>query len=147
LGQLTLSAPRRAFPLSLIRAESMVSGRAVIIGNAAHQLHPVAGQGFNLGIRDVMQLAEMVIQQQKNNLDIGAADFLNRYAEVRQKDHDRTIGFTNNLVKIFSTDWFPLAASRSIGLAVMDHIPFAKSLLAKHAMGFSERLPRIGNRQ
>ncbi|MFI3223440.1 MAG: FAD-dependent monooxygenase, partial [Methylococcaceae bacterium] len=63
LGQLSLTAPRRAFPLSLIRAEKMVVGRTVIIGNAAHQLHPVAGQGFNLGFRDVVQLAEQLMKQ------------------------------------------------------------------------------------
>ena len=147
LGELSLAAPRRAFPLKLIRAESMISGRVVIIGNAVHQLHPVAGQGFNLGIRDVMQLAEMIIQQQQKNADVGDSKFLNQYAESRQKDHDQTIGFTDKVVKIFSTDWLPVAAARSISLAVMDHIPFAKSVLAKHAMGLSGRLPRVGNRQ
>jgi 2-octaprenyl-6-methoxyphenol hydroxylase len=145
LGTISLTAPRRAFPLSLIRAEKMVSGRAVIIGNAVHQLHPVAGQGFNLGIRDVVVLAEMLIEQQ--NTDVGDADFLSKYAKARQKDHDQTIGFTDNIVKLFSTDWLPIAATRSIGLAVLDHIPLAKSVLAKHAMGLSDRLPRIGNRQ
>jgi 2-octaprenyl-6-methoxyphenol hydroxylase len=147
LGSLTLAAPRRAFPLSLIRADTMVSGRAVIIGNAVHQLHPVAGQGFNLGLRDVAQLAEMLIQQEKNNNDVGDSGLLNQYALVRQKDHDLTIGFTDNVVKIFSTEWLPVAAARSISLAVMDHIPVAKSLLARHAMGLSGRIPRIGNRQ
>ena len=147
LGLLGLTTPRRAFPLSLIRAESMVLGRVVIIGNAAHQLHPVAGQGFNLGMRDVVQLAEMIIKQQKNNADMGEPAFLETYAEIRQKDHDQTIGFTDNLVKIFSSDWLPLAATRSVSLAVMDHIPIAKSLLAKHAMGLAGRLPRVGSRQ
>jgi len=147
LGLLGLTTPRRAFPLSLIRAESMVLGRVVIIGNAAHQLHPVAGQGFNLGMRDVVQLAEMIIKQQKNIADIGEPAFLETYAEIRQKDHDQTIGFTDNLVKIFSSDWLPLAATRSVSLAVMDHIPIAKSLLAKHAMGLAGRLPRVGSRQ
>jgi 2-octaprenyl-6-methoxyphenol hydroxylase len=145
LGTISLAAPRRAFPLSLIRAESMVSGRAVIIGNAVHQLHPVAGQGFNLGIRDVVQLAEGLIKQQK--ADIGGSEFLTNYANLRQQDHNKTIAFTDNTVKIFSTDWLPISAARSIGLSVMDHIPFAKSLLTHHAMGLSERLPRIGNRQ
>lgn len=145
LGTITLTAPRIAFPLSLIRAEKMVSGRAVIIGNAVHQLHPVAGQGFNLGIRDVVLLAEMLIKQQ--NADVGDTEFLNKYAKARQKDHDQTIGFTDNIVKLFSTDWLPVAATRSISLAVLDHIPLAKSMLAKHAMGLSDRLPRVGNRQ
>ncbi|OYV22578.1 MAG: 2-octaprenyl-6-methoxyphenol hydroxylase [Methylococcaceae bacterium NSO1] len=99
LGELSLTAPRRAFPLSLIRAEKMVAGRAVIIGNAVHQLHPVAGQGFNLGLRDVVNLAEMLIMQHEQNKDIGVTDFLKKYAISRKKDHDRTIGFTDAVVK------------------------------------------------
>ncbi len=147
LGQLTLTAPRRAFPLRLIRADSMTAGRTVIIGNAVHQLHPVAGQGFNLGLRDVVQLAEMLINQQQKNADVGDARVLQQYAEARQKDHDQTIRFTNNVVKIFSSDWLPMAAARSISLAVMDHLPFAKSALARHAMGLAGRLPRVGRRK
>ncbi len=147
LGVLSLAAPRRAFPLSLIRAESMFSGRTVIIGNAVHQLHPVAGQGFNLGIRDVAQLAEMIIQQHQLKADIGASEFLNRYSQARKKDHDQTIAFTDNLIKIFSSDWLPLAAARSISLTVLDHIPFAKSILSQHAMGLAGRIPRVGLRK
>ncbi len=146
LGRLSLSAPRRAFPLTLIRAESMQQGRTVIIGNAVHQLHPVAGQGFNLGMRDVVQLAEMLQQQWQKQGDLGEKSLLQDYAESRIKDHDHTIGFTDNVVKIFSTDWLPMAAARSIGLAVMDQIPAAKNVLAKHAMGLAGRLPRVGNR-
>ena len=107
----------------------------------------MAGQGFNLGMRDVVQLAEMIIAQQKKQTDIGEASFLDTYAKTRQKDHHQTIGFTDSLIKLFSSDWLPLAATRSISLAVMDHIPIAKTILAKHAMGLSGRLPRIGNRQ
>ncbi len=147
LGALILTAPRVAFPLSLIRADNMVVGRAVIIGNAVHQLHPVAGQGFNLGIRDVAQLAEIILEQQRNSADVGDKAMLNHYAESRQKDHDHTIGFTNSVVKIFSSDWLPMAAARSISLALMDHIPAAKSVLAKHAMGLAGRLPRVGSRR
>ena len=147
LGELTLAAPRRAFPLSLIRAEKMVADRTVIIGNAAHQLHPVAGQGFNLGLRDVVQLAEMITEQHEATKDIGAPDFLKTYAESRQKDHDRTIAFTDNVVRIFSSDWLALAAARNIGLALLDHIPAAKALLTRHAMGLAGRLPRLGSRR
>ncbi|MCK9636639.1 MAG: 2-octaprenyl-6-methoxyphenyl hydroxylase [Methylobacter tundripaludum] len=147
LGRLSLAAPRRAFPLSLIRAEKMIADRTVIIGNAVHQLHPVAGQGFNLGLRDVVQLAEMIITRHEAGQDIGAADFLTAYAESRQKDHDRTINFTDTVVRIFSNDWLALAAARNIGLAVLDHIPAAKALLTRHAMGLAGRLPRLGSRR
>ena len=145
LGELSLVAPRRAFPLSLIRAEKMVAGRAVIIGNAAHQLHPVAGQGFNLGLRDVVRLSEMLIKQNERHKDIGAADFLKEYAASRKKDHNRTIGFTDAVVKIFSNEWLALAAARNIGLALLDHIPVAKTLLTRHAMGLAEQMPSLGN--
>jgi 2-octaprenyl-6-methoxyphenol hydroxylase len=145
LGELSLVAPRRAFPLSLIRAEKMVAGRAVIIGNAAHQLHPVAGQGFNLGLRDVVRLSEMLIKQNEQHKDIGAADFLKVYAASRKQDHDRTIGFTDAVVKIFSNEWLALAAARNIGLALLDHIPVAKTLLTRHAMGLAWQIPSLGN--
>lgn len=147
LGELKLAAPRRAFPLSLIRAESMVSGRTVIIGNAVHQLHPVAGQGFNLGIRDVALLAEMLIEQRQRDGDIGDARLLKNYSRQREQDHGRTIGFTDNLVKIFSNGNLPLAAVRNAGLTLLDHLPFAKQMLARHAMGLANRLPKIGDRE
>lgn len=147
LGQLTLAAPRRAFPLSLIRARTMVSGRSVIIGNAVHQLHPVAGQGFNLGLRDVVQLAEMLLDRHEQGGDIGASDLLERYVRIRQQDHDHTITFTDNVVKIFSSDWLALAAVRSGALTLLDHLPFAKHQLARHAMGLAQRLPRVGRKR
>ena len=143
LGELSLSAPRRAFPLSLIRAEAMVSGRAVIIGNAAHQLHPVAGQGFNLGLRDVVKLAEMLTEQSELNKDIGETEFLQAYAASRKKDHDLTIGFTDTVVKIFSNEWLSLALVRNMGLTLLDHIPAAKKLLTRHAMGLAEKKPSL----
>jgi 2-octaprenyl-6-methoxyphenol hydroxylase len=138
LGELSLTTPRYAFPLSLIRAKQMISERAVIIGNAVHQLHPVAGQGFNLGSRDVMQLATMIATQYAQGKDIGAADFLHTYAKTRQRDHDRTIAFTDNLIRIFSNDWNILAAARNVSLTLLDHVPAAKSLLTRHAMGLAE---------
>jgi len=137
LGALKLAAPRRAFALSLIRAERMIAQRAVIIGNAAHQLHPVAGQGFNLGIRDVALLADYLLAQQRLDADLGAAYLLERYARQRLKDHDKVIGFTDNVVRIFSNDWLALAALRNTGLTLLDHLPFAKRLLARHAMGMA----------
>jgi 2-octaprenyl-6-methoxyphenol hydroxylase len=134
LGELKLSAPRRAFPLSLIRAETMISQRAIIIGNAAHQLHPVAGQGFNLGLRDVVVLAQML---QNQTDDIGESEFLNRFSQARQRDQSRTITFTDTVVKIFSNEWLALAVARNTGLAILDILPFAKNVLARHAMGLA----------
>lgn len=147
LGQLKLTAARRAFPLTLVRAQQMFSGRAVIVGNAVHQLHPVAGQGFNLGLRDVVQLAEMILQQHEDQKDIGDHDFLKAYEKARIQDHDRVIGFTDNVVRIFSNEWLSMAAVRNLGLVMLDHIPLAKSWLSKQAMGIAGRMPRIGSRR
>lgn len=146
LGRLKLTAPRRAFPISLVRAKTMHSGRAVIIGNAVHQLHPVAGQGFNLGLRDVVQLADMVDKQHRSNKDIGSPEFIDTYVAARNSDHRKTIGFTDSLVRLFSNDSLVLAAARNIGLAVLDHLPAAKTLLSRHAMGLAQHLPDFRNR-
>lgn len=146
LGKISLSSARHVFPLKLIRADALYSRRCVIVGNAVHQLHPVAGQGFNLAMRDVAQLAETILLQDKSGKDIGEQTMLQNYAESRQTDHTQTINFTSGLIRIFSNDWLPLSAARSISLGILDHIPAAKSVLARHAMGLSGRLPRIGNR-
>lgn len=141
LGELALCAPRHAFPVSLIRARQMHVGRAVIIGNAAHQLHPVAGQGFNLGLRDIAQLAGMLLDQASMGGDIGSSEFLSNYVRGRQQDHDRTIRFTDSLVRIFSNEFLVLAGARNLGLAAFDRIPLAKSILSRHAMGLAQKLP------
>ena len=146
LGQFSLSAPRRTFPLKLIRAQSMYAGRAVIIGNAVHQLHPVAGQGFNLGLRDVLQLAETILTTAQAGGDIGAQPLLESYAQQRQKDHDTVIHFTDGVVKLFSNEWLTLAALRNTGLALLDVIPGAKKKLARYAMGLNTRMPHIDKR-
>jgi 2-octaprenyl-6-methoxyphenol hydroxylase len=136
LGVLQLSAPIRAFPLSLIRADQLTAGRTVIIGNAAHQLHPVAGQGFNLGLRDVMQLADYLTVLAQHGKDIGKADYLTAYAHARRQDHNKIIHFTDSLVKLFSSDNLPLSFVRNCGLTLLDHQPYMKSQLARHAMGW-----------
>lgn len=147
LGQFSLTAPKRSFPLRLIRAKQMFSGRAVIIGNAVHQLHPVAGQGFNLGLRDVIQLAELILKQVAKETDIGAYQVLETYAQQREKDHDTVIHFTNGVVKLFSNEWQAFALARNTGLTLLDFMPNAKQQLARYAMGFNARMPHIGKRR
>jgi 2-octaprenyl-6-methoxyphenol hydroxylase len=147
LGRFSLTAPRRSFHLSLVRAKSMHSGRVVIIGNAVHQLHPVAGQGFNLGLRDVVQLAENLLNAAQQDEDIGAQEILEQYTEQRQKDHDTVINFTDSLVKLFSNQHLSLAAARNSGLALFDLIPGAKKQLARYAMGLNARMPHVGSRR
>ncbi len=144
LGRLSLCAPRRAFPLTLVQAEQMIAERAALIGNAVHQLHPVAGQGFNLGLRDVAQLVELLIQADAEGEDPGSNRLLNRYAEARRKDHQTVIGFTDQVVRIFSNHLLPLSAVRNAGLMALDHLPWLKHTLARHAMGMGGRVPRVG---
>ncbi len=138
LGHLSITAPRHAFPLKLIRAEKMFAGRAVIIGNAVHQLHPVAGQGFNLGLRDVAQLASLLSLQQRRQADIGAQTCLEQYTKMRQQDHTKIINFTDNLIKLFSNTNPMFALARNLGLTTLDHIYPAKNILTRHAMGLAE---------
>lgn len=144
LGRLSLASSRQAFPLKLIQAERMTDQRVVLIGNAVHQLHPVAGQGFNLGLRDAAQLAEALIARTEFGEDIGDPAFLSGYAAARKSDLDRVIFFTDSLVRIFSTDFPPLALARNLGLLALDLWPGAKKLLARHAMGLGQRIPYFG---
>jgi 2-octaprenyl-6-methoxyphenol hydroxylase len=144
LGRLTLASARQRFPLKLVQADRMTDRRVVLIGNAVHQLHPVAGQGFNLGLRDAAQLAEALIARTEFGEDIGEAAFLTSYAAARKRDLDSVIFFTDSLIRIFSTGFPPLALARNLGLLALDCWPGAKGMLARHAMGLARRIPRFG---
>lgn len=143
LGQFTRVGKRSTYPLKLVRANSQVRRRMVLIGNAAHTLHPIAGQGFNLGMRDVAALAQVLVDEQRAQRDIGLLRVLQTYQQWRQEDHRRIIGFTDNLVRIFSNRFGPLALARNLGLVATDIIPPVKHLLAKHTMGMAGKLPRL----
>ena len=140
LGEIELAATPVGFPLKLIRAERMTDDRVVLIGNAMHQIHPVAGQGFNLGLRDAALLAERVQTKASFGEDIGSAEFLSRFAQARDGDLNHVIRFTDSLVRMFSTDSTPVTLARNAALMALDRIPPAKRLLAKHAMGYGIRL-------
>ena len=144
LGKLSLASRWQGFPLKLIRAERMTDERVVLVGNAMHQLHPVAGQGLNLGLRDIGLLADMLIARLDFGEDIGERRFLERYAQARQEDLNRVIGFTDGTVRIFSMDFFPMAWGRNLGLLALDRFPPGKRLLARYAMGLGDRIPRFG---
>ncbi|MDD1650682.1 MAG: 2-octaprenyl-6-methoxyphenyl hydroxylase [Methylococcaceae bacterium] len=140
LGPITLGSRPQGFRLKLIRAEKMTDDRVVLIGNAMHQLHPVAGQGFNLGLRDAAMLSERILAQAGFDEDIGDGAFLSRYAEARRRDLGRVIRFTDTLVRVFSNDFPPLVVARNLALVTLDRLPFAKQLLAHQAMGYGNRL-------
>lgn len=143
LGRLKLVGERGCFPLSLVTASQMSAERRVLIGNASHQIHPVAGQGFNLGLRDAAQLAELLMVCVKRNGDPGDESLLKDFCDRREKDLKAVIGATDGLVKLFSSDFVPLALARNIGLVTLDHLPSAKSAIARFAMGMSGRLSRL----
>ena len=145
-GHLTLCATPRKFPLKLVVAERMIDSRVVLIGNAVHQLHPVAGQGYNLGMRDVTQLAELLIEADRQGDDPGSDRLLERYQTARQADHQRVIGFTDHLVRLFSNEWFSFGPARNLGLLALDHLPWAKHKVVHQLMGMGGRTPRL-NRQ
>lgn len=139
LGKIELASRRQGFPLKLIRAEKMVADRVALIGNAMHQIHPVAGQGFNLGIRDAVALAERLLAQSAFDGDIGAQNFLDGYAQSRQADLAKVIRFTDSMVRLFSNDLPPLVMARNLAMLALDRLPPAKRLLARHAMGYAAR--------
>lgn len=143
-GQFTHVSKRHAYPLSLMRVKEHVRERLAIIGNAAHTLHPVAGQGFNLGLRDVAALSQVIIDASRENKDIGSLTTLQIYADWRKRDHIQTAMATDGLVRLFSNNFLPLAALRNLGLLVVDLVPPLKKVFARHAMGFVGKLPRLG---
>lgn len=143
LGQLKKVGKRQAYPLALVEATQVVRGRVVVVGNAAHTLHPVAGQGFNLALRDIALLAELIVSSKEAGGDVGDASMLQSYQEMREKDALRVYRFTDTLVKVFSNKFSPLSHLRSAGLVVADLMPFVKHQLARQSMGLGGRMSRL----
>jgi 2-octaprenyl-6-methoxyphenol hydroxylase len=136
LGNFGSVGPRSTFPLSLRQSKINPAPGVLAIGNAAQTLHPVAGQGLNLGLRDAWELAQMLLDVAKE--EIGAPRFIARYARRRSFDRYAGIGFTDFLVRIFSNSRAPLALVRGAGLAALDALPPARRFLA-HRMIFGAR--------
>ena len=143
LGIFRKVGKRHAYPLTLNRVDTHVLPRVALIGNAAHTLHPVAGQGFNLGLRDVAVLAETVVDALRAGQDIGDLTVLNRYASWRRGDQRRVIAFTDGLVRVFSNPLLPVVCARNLGLLAVDILPSAKHLLTRQTMGLAGRQTRL----
>jgi 2-octaprenyl-6-methoxyphenol hydroxylase len=143
LGRFLKVGKRSVYPLYLMHVQEQVRPRVALIGNAAHTLHPIAGQGFNLGLRDVAALAEIIANAHHAQIDIGDLAVLQQYAQWRKADHKQIIGFTDTLVRVFSNHFTPLQTARTAGLFALDTLPAAKDILAKHSMGLAGRLPRL----
>lgn len=142
LGSFCKAGRRAAYPLSLVQAKDWYAGRVVLAGNAAHGIHPVAGQGFNLGLRDVAALAELIARQGPCG-DPGAPEVREEYAEWREADRARTVRDTDGLVQVFTSEFPPLRAGRRLGLVGLDLFPPARAALARRGMGVAGRLPRL----
>lgn len=143
LGTLTPVGPRRTYPLSLIVAESSIADRVALVGDAGHAIHPIAGQGFNLGLRDVAALAEVLADAGRLGLDIGSASVLRDYQRRRRFDIMTLVASTDGLTRLFSNDITPIKAVRRLGLSVVDRVPFLKRAAIRHAMGTLGSLPRL----
>ncbi|ORU91678.1 MAG: 2-octaprenyl-3-methyl-6-methoxy-1,4-benzoquinol hydroxylase [Cycloclasticus sp. symbiont of Bathymodiolus heckerae] len=139
LGELKLSGKCQTFPLNLSHVPQNTADRVVLIGNAAHQLHPVAGQGFNLGLRDAALLADALMADDIKDME----SILEAYAQQRKTDQMLITGFTDNVIKLFSTDNAVFSLVRNSGLLMLDKIPLLKSQFARQTMGLGSRLARL----
>lgn len=131
-GQFTKVGMRTSYPLVYGQVESLIAHRTVVIGNAAHAIHPIAGQGFNLGLRDVQVLSNLIADSQH---DLGSYAFTREYSKKRSDDIKTVMSLTDALVRLFSNSSRVLALGRSIGLFSMDLFPALKAPLAKRLMG------------
>jgi 2-octaprenyl-6-methoxyphenol hydroxylase len=139
LGDFRTVGPRSAFPLSLRRGSYDPAPRIVAVGNAAQTLHPVAGQGFNLGLRDAWELAQMLLDVGRS--EIGTRRFIARYLRQRNVDRYAGIRATDFFVRIFSNSLPPLAAARGAGLALLDALPPVRNFLARRMIFGARGLP------
>ena len=149
LGTFSRVGKRASYPLLLSKAARLTATRSVLVGNAAHGLHPVAAQGFNLGLRDVAALCDCIADCIDNtrcegdSFDPGSEQLLERYANWRRDDQNKLVRFTDGLVKLFGSSRRPLRALRNVGMLGFDLVPGVRSLFARHTMGLAGRLPRL----
>jgi 2-octaprenyl-6-methoxyphenol hydroxylase len=143
LGEIALAGPRQSFPLDMQIARSFVADRLALIGDAAHVVHPLAGQGLNIGMRDVAALAETVVEATRLGLDIGAAAQLERYERWRRFDSAFSAAVMDGLNRLFSNDNAPLRTLRDLGLGLVDRAPALKRFLVSEAAGATGTLPRL----
>jgi 2-octaprenyl-6-methoxyphenol hydroxylase len=143
LGLVTVEEPMQSFPLKLQIAREFVAPRLALIGDAAHVIHPVAGQGLNLGLKDVAALVEVVVDAMRLGLDHGASDVLERYQRWRRFDTSLMAAVTDGMNRLFSNDIAPVRALRDLGLGVVDRLPPVKEILIARAGGLDRSGPKL----
>jgi 2-octaprenyl-6-methoxyphenol hydroxylase len=143
LGDIRIVGPRRAYPLGLSVARAFVAPRLALVGDAAHVIHPIAGQGLNMGLRDVAALAEVIVDAARLGLDPGASDVLDRYQRWRRFD-TMTMGLaTDGLNRLFSNRSDVLRLVRDVGLGLVDRLPALKDVFIREAAGLTGDVPKL----
>jgi len=143
LGHFQRAGQRASYPLSLVRAKEHIRPRVALIGNAAHTVHPITGQGFNLGMRDVAVLAEVLVDACREGRDLGALETLKTYADWRNRDQQVVSLMTDGLVRLFSNPLLPVRIGRGVGMLALDLAPPVKRFWTRQFMGINGRLPRL----
>jgi len=143
LGEIEVIGPRRAFPLGLYTARSFIADRLALVGDAAHVIHPIAGQGLNMGLRDVAALAEAITDAARLGLDIGAPDVLERYQRWRRFDTAMMGVATDGLNRLFSNRSDVLRLVRDVGLGMVERLPALKNVFIREAAGFTGEVPKL----
>jgi len=128
-----IEGPRAAFPLGLGHAVDYVSERAALIGDAAHRVHPMAGQGVNLGFGDVATLTNVICEAISNGADVGSSVYLNQYQSIRQQHNIPVMASIHGLHFLYNTTWTPFVMLRSIGFNLLDGLPTIKQLISQRA--------------
>lgn len=142
-GAVRVLGERWSYPLRLLHADHYVKDRFALVGDAAHTIHPIAGQGLNLGLRDVAALAETIVDDRRLGLDYGMVSTLRRYERWRRTDNVTLIAVTDGLNRLFSNDIGPVRLVRDIGMAAVNRLPRLKRFFMQHAMGTVGNLPRL----
>ncbi|WP_235567793.1 FAD-dependent monooxygenase [Lysobacter sp. Root690] len=145
-GRFVACGARSLYPAIRVLAARTVAPRAVLVGNAAQTIHPIGAQGFNLGLRDAMTLAELIehdLAAREDKADCGSAELLERYAQRRKPDRDRTVEFSDGIARLASNETALMRPLRSLGLFALDRMPTAQSLLVGGAMGYRGDVPAL----
>jgi len=143
-GRLSRPGRRKPYPLSRLLAARTTAPRAVLVGNAAQTVHPIGAQGFNLGLRDALTLAELLRDPHANTDDPGNDELLSRYVERRAEDRAATTAFSDELVRVMGNDLLPLRLLRSLGFHVLDRVGPLKHRFALRGMGYRGDVPALG---
>jgi 2-octaprenyl-6-methoxyphenol hydroxylase len=143
LGAVEPVGPRFSYRLGLMQADRYIGTRLALLGEAAHVIHPIAGQGLNIGIRDIAALGEAVVDARRLGLDIGDDSVLERYQRWRRADALLLAGVTDGLNRLFSNKIPPVKLARDIGLSIVNRLPPVKRVLMRHAMGMLGERPRL----